>query len=61
MDATDRELCTQMIRLHTDNLDALRAEGDADYADIMYCLDRLAWWSRKLHSMTFGQVAGCAR
>lgn len=61
MDATDRQLAELMIGQMEANLAYLRAEGDADYADIMYCLDRIAYYRRRLHDATFGMIVGCSR
>jgi hypothetical protein len=61
MDSTDRKLAEQMVRLHTDTLDFLRSTPDTPYAEIAYTMGRLAFWSQKLHSMTFGQIVGCSR
>ena len=61
MDATDRQFAEMMIRLHTDNLDYLRAEGDQDYNDIVYCLNEIARWRGKLHDATFAQIGACSR
>jgi hypothetical protein len=61
MDQTDRELAEIMIRQWTENLDWARAQPDRTYAEIALCRERIAWWSRKLYSDGFQQIAGASR